>query len=312
MRNKTFGIRGFKATDDARGEFEAVVAVFGNVDLAGDRIVKGAFTASLKSWKDRGRPIPVIFSHDWNNLDAHIGHVLEAKETSEGLWVRAQLDMDDPSAAKVWRLMKRGSIAEFSFAYEVVEEKLRNGANELLQLDIIEVGPTLKGMNPATRLVGVKANATGLAAASGDGRKQAVSGSFEERRELVGAAIRGRYSDLDRYWVHIMATYEDRVIVALHGEQETSYREIAYMLTAGTCELGEERDVVLQTTVMPKSMFSPASVREQIAALSTDGKRRGPAAGVLATKAAIELMELGIDEPVTASSVARELLAAGF
>jgi hypothetical protein len=42
----------------------------------------------------------------WQNLDAHIGEVTRAKETDEGLYVKAQLDMQDPAAAKVFRLMK--------------------------------------------------------------------------------------------------------------------------------------------------------------------------------------------------------------
>lgn len=293
MKYKAAPLRGFKALDDGKGEFEAIVAVFGNVDLAGDRIVKGAFADSLKAWEAKGRPIPVVFSHLWQDLDAHIGQVAEAKETDEGLWVRAQLDMDDPAAAKVFRLMKRGTLAEFSFAYDIVEEKLQNGANELLKLEVIEVGPTLKGMNPATQLLGVKADGTARAAASPAGtRKQAVAGSFEERRELVSAAVRGRYGENDRYWVWVVATFDESAIVVIHGEDGSTYREIDYTLKDGACELGDERDVVLQTVVIPKARAAaappPATPEDR-----RGGKGQEPAGRTHAARAAFELLEMG-------------------
>lgn len=155
---KTYEGAEFKALDRDKGTFEAIVSVFGNVDLIGDRVVKGAFERNLKEWEASGDPIPVVFSHRWDDLDSHIGKVLQAEERDEGLWVKGQLDMEDEDARKVWRLMSDRRIKEFSFAYNVRRERPGDdGANELVDLDIIEVGPTLKGMNPATELLAVKA-----------------------------------------------------------------------------------------------------------------------------------------------------------
>lgn len=308
MKYKAAPLRGFKALDDGKGEFEAIVAVFGNVDLAGDRIVKGAFADSLKAWEAKGRPIPVVFSHMWQDIDAHIGEVTEAKETDEGLHVKAQLDMNDPAAAKVWRLMKRGTLAEFSFAYDVGEEKLQNGANELLQLDIIEVGPTLKGMNPATQLLTVKSlDGHQTAARSGGVKaKAAVSGSFEERRDLVAQAIQGKYGENDRYYVWVVATFDESAVAAIYSESGTTYREIEYTLKDGAVELGDERDVVLQTTIVPKGRQSPPAAKseEPGTAKSEDrasgkGKEPGtakgeePRASAFAARTAFELLEMG-------------------
>lgn len=162
---KTYPMRGFKAlTDEGEGVFEAIVAVFNNVDRAGDKILPGAFTRTLEAWEAKGRPIPVIFSHEWDNLDAHIGQVAEGKEVDEGLYVKGKLDMDEPFAQRVWKKMKAGTLAEFSFAYDVVKSNLvDNGkdaspryVNELHDLDLLEVGPCLVGMNPETELIAVK------------------------------------------------------------------------------------------------------------------------------------------------------------
>ena len=76
MIRKTYDGVYFKALDDSTGEFEAVVSVFGNVDLQGDRSMPGMFSKSLDRWRERGDPIPVIWSHDWGNPDAHIGYVM--------------------------------------------------------------------------------------------------------------------------------------------------------------------------------------------------------------------------------------------
>lgn len=157
--HKSYPLSHFKALDtEEEGTFEAIVSVFDNVDLVGDRVVKGAFEKNLKEWKESGDPIPVIFSHQWDDLDAHVGIVTEAEERDEGLYVKGQLDMDEDFAARLWKKMNRRSIKEFSFAYDIIREKTADdGANELIELKVIEVGPTLKGANPDTQLLGVKA-----------------------------------------------------------------------------------------------------------------------------------------------------------
>jgi len=167
VKYKSYALHSFKALDDGQGTFEAIVAVFGNVDRGGDRIVPGAFEATLADWEAKGRPIPVIFSHDWHNLDAHVGEVLEAKELPEGLYVKGQLDLSEEFAARVWKKMRKGTLAEFSFAYDVVAQRQADEGkdaspryvNELQELELYEVGPCLVGMNPETELLGIKAGA---------------------------------------------------------------------------------------------------------------------------------------------------------
>jgi HK97 family phage prohead protease len=156
---RAFEVASFKATDGGAGEFEALVSVFGNVDHGGDRVVKGAFSKSLAQWQEKGDPIPVIWNHMWDNPEAHIGAVKaeDAVETDDGLLVKGRLDLDNPFAAQVYRLLSERRVKEFSFGYRVVDAERKNGALELNELDLFEVGPTLKGMNPATELLAVKA-----------------------------------------------------------------------------------------------------------------------------------------------------------
>lgn len=171
-QHKTAPSFGFKAlADEGEGVFEAYVSVFGNVDLAGERVVVGAFSKSLERWAASGDPIPVIFSHQWDTLEAHVGKVLVAEEHMPGdprlpaelaelggLYVKAAMDVEEDFAGRLWKRMAERRLREFSFAYDVIRAKPgAGGALDLLELDVIEVGPTLKGMNPATVLVSAKA-----------------------------------------------------------------------------------------------------------------------------------------------------------
>lgn len=160
------------------GSFEALVAVFSNVDLGGDRIIPGAFAKSLAEWKSSGDPIPVIFSHQWDNLYAHVGTVdpVDAKELLPGdaalpaelkdlggLYVKGLVDVGAAGeagafATTLFGKMKTRAIKEFSFAYDVGSARPTKDALDLIEIDLIEVGPTLKGMNPATALLGTKAH----------------------------------------------------------------------------------------------------------------------------------------------------------
>lgn len=164
-QTRAFELASFKAVDVGAGEFEALVSVFGNVDHGGDRVVKGAFAKSLAAWQEKGDPIPVIWNHMWENPEAHIGAVKaeDAVETDTGLLVKGRLDLDNPFAAQVYRLLSERRVKEFSFGYKVVNAERKERSLDLLELDLFEVGPTLKGMNPATELLAVKALADALA-----------------------------------------------------------------------------------------------------------------------------------------------------
>lgn len=155
---KTFSAE-VKAVDAEAGTFEAIVSVFGNKDLGGDVVMPGAFTDTLNEWAAKGDPIPVIWSHNWDDPFAHIGYVLEAQETEKGLWIKAQVDMDSPFAVQVHRLLKGRRVTQFSFGYFADEVKwvedpeTSRMSRELHRCTVFEVGPTLLGMNPDTELI---------------------------------------------------------------------------------------------------------------------------------------------------------------
>lgn len=160
MKHKTFELIEAKAEGDA-GQFTALASVFGNVDLVGDRMMPGSFSKTLENWRASGDPIPVILSHQWDDPMALIGKAdpRAVYESDQGLVVQGQLDMDNPVAKQVHKLMKDRLLKGWSFGYTVPQggQKMKDGVNEVTQVDLIEVGPTLKGANPEARLEAVKA-----------------------------------------------------------------------------------------------------------------------------------------------------------
>jgi len=164
-----------------KGIVTAIVSVFNNVDLGGDRMLPGAFTDTIADWQAKGDPVPVIWSHMWDDPFAHIGYVdpQDLKETEQGLEVKMQYDLDKPMAAQVFDLQKTRRVTQFSFGYyaedeDIIEDPVYGKVREVTKVQLFEVGPTLLGMNPATQL---------LEAASGlrDGKQGRVLSSKNEQ-----------------------------------------------------------------------------------------------------------------------------------
>jgi HK97 family phage prohead protease len=158
LETKTVKARVTQAKAD--GTATALVSVFGNVDLGGDRVMPGAFTRSLDEWRAKGDPIPVIWSHDWDNPESFVGwaNPADIKETDEGLVVPMQFDLDRTRAEQVHHLLKTRRVTQFSFGYfvreyEDVNDDQYGKVRELRDVELFEVGPTLLGMNPETELL---------------------------------------------------------------------------------------------------------------------------------------------------------------
>lgn len=161
--HKAFTTKAEPVDDGQRGEFTALVSAFGIKDRHGEYVDKGAFTESLAEWAAKGRNIPVIWSHEWTNPDSFIGEYTSAEETEQGLLLKGVLDVDDnPRAARIYDLMRKGRVAEFSIGggirdWEIIERPDEEPEFHLTNLDLWEAGPCFKGVNPGTELESVKA-----------------------------------------------------------------------------------------------------------------------------------------------------------
>ena len=192
----TFSVELKAVGDSAKnaGEFEAIVAVFDNVDDGGDRIHKGAFADAMKE----GYP-PIVWSHEWGTVP--IGVVQDMKETNTGLFVKGRLFVgegeDHPLARQVYTAMKseggdgRPALREFSFGYRAGEVSYPEGEEKAAPhhyrdihtiARLFEVGPTLVGMNPKTELLSVK----GACPACGGTKSQHTEDSTSDQTDQSG------------------------------------------------------------------------------------------------------------------------------
>ncbi|PKU90757.1 phage major capsid protein [Bifidobacterium pseudolongum subsp. globosum] len=152
-------------SDTGKGTFDALVSVYGVRDSQGDVIQPGAFAKSIEKWGGGENPIPVMYSHQWNDPTATIGSVTGMRETAKGLVISAQLDLDNPKGAQAYKLLKQGLIREFSVGGEesdLVREKTETGdyVTKVGNFDLWEVSLCLRGANRDTQLLSVKSDST--------------------------------------------------------------------------------------------------------------------------------------------------------
>jgi hypothetical protein len=163
--DKSFAVESVQTFGEAgSGKFEALVSVFGNVDAVKDVVMDTAFNRAVKE----SDPPPVVWSHFWNIPP--IGETLDWGPTDKGLSIKGELfvgaDDKHQYADMVYAAMKsregrKPALREFSFSYDIPDggAKMaeREGVGKVQELHelfpVHEVGPCLKGCNPATQLI---------------------------------------------------------------------------------------------------------------------------------------------------------------
>ncbi len=88
---------------DGEGNFKGYASVFGNVDLGGEVVDRGAFKKTLR---ESGGKVPILDHHD---PARQIGWNLEAREDERGLFVRGQLNLKVQDAVEKYALMKQAN-----------------------------------------------------------------------------------------------------------------------------------------------------------------------------------------------------------
>ena len=138
--------------DEEKGIVEAYVSIFDNIDLYGDKIVKGAFAESLAAKYPKG-----VWMHNW---DQPVAKTMEAREDEKGLYIKGQFNLDTQRGKEAFSDIKNGIIDEFSigfrvqeYAYEMVDgDEIR----VLKKIKLYEWSPVLAGANPDTELINAK------------------------------------------------------------------------------------------------------------------------------------------------------------
>lgn len=140
-----------KAFGDA-GSFEGYAAIFGNVDLGGDVIERGAFKQFAKNSEGK-----VVVLNQHNRRDP-IG-IAEVAEDSKGLHFKGSLVLEVPSARSAYALMRAKALNGMSIGYDVLAGGAKiteGGIRQLKALKLWEISPVTFGMNPLAGIDDVK------------------------------------------------------------------------------------------------------------------------------------------------------------
>lgn len=152
MEYKIVPLGSLKASPTGR-QFSGYASTFGNLDLAGDIVVPGAFDASLK----RRPRVPILWQH---SVEQPIGATTQMHEDSHGLHITAKLSPTS-LGADVAALLKDGAVNAMSIGYNPVltdYTKTPDGktARLLKQLDLMEVSLVSFPANEDAKVLDVK------------------------------------------------------------------------------------------------------------------------------------------------------------
>ena len=177
-----------KEIDVARGTFKGYGSTFGNVDHGNDRVIAGAFTGTLKAFKDKNQLPAMFWLHDWKQP---VGEWMSMHEDKKGLavegalWVAGNALGQAPieKSEQVRNLLNSNGPKGLSIGYEAEEfEFVTEGEDSkilvrnLKKIGLLEVSPVPYGMN-------AEATVTAAKCAS-------FSGALPERKRELETALR--------------------------------------------------------------------------------------------------------------------------
>jgi len=168
-----------KIVDAEKGIVEAIINVYGILDLGDDVSVYGM---CAKTISERGRDFRVLNSHSTRSALDAVGVCLAARElrrdelppevlakfpeATGGLWTQTQYLMETPEGKGVFQRIRAGAIKEYSIGYQAIQVEYKKiewrgeivGARFLKEIALVEYSPVVFGMNQATLTTGVKAD----------------------------------------------------------------------------------------------------------------------------------------------------------
>lgn len=156
-----------KADGAASGTLEGYASVFGNVDLGGDVINKGAFTKTLSDKLSKGA-IKLMDSHAfYEGTSAVIGVVKDAKEDETGLWFKAEFSAVQ-RAQDVRTKVLEGILNSLSIGFDIINaaDEVLNGiaVRVIKEVRLYEISVVTWGMNPEAAISAAKGLSAPLSA----------------------------------------------------------------------------------------------------------------------------------------------------
>jgi len=137
---------------DSSGRISGYGSIFGNVDSYGERVLPGAFKASLAQHAQRGSRLKMLWQH---RPDTPIGIWSRAVEDGKGLFVEGQINLKTDAGRNAYEHIAAGDVDSLSIGYrEKSAQRDREGVLDLIELDVYEVSPVTFPANRDATITG--------------------------------------------------------------------------------------------------------------------------------------------------------------
>ena len=246
----------WKASTDDSGTLEGYLAVFDNVDLGRDVIVKGAFAKTIAKVKSDG--IPLLADHV-ASVASVLGTIYDAREDTHGLYIKAKFS-SAPSAQDVRIKLIEGHLGSMSVGYEATKFEFgqRDGKTVrfLQEMKLWEGSVVVLPMNPEAIVSRVKSLAGVLddAARASLAADLASKATSNETRDQLNELVREAYG-ADKVDVWIRDFDESKVWFTEMSADEAGIFEQTYETDSGggLSLIGERVKVRPVTSYVPDS-----------------------------------------------------------
>jgi HK97 family phage prohead protease len=150
-----------KGNDGNFGIIKGYASTFGNIDLGGDIVERGAFVKCLEKYAREGKNIPMYFQHSHMDI---IGGFDPRKtyEDEKGLYFgEGKINLDVTRGRDVYALAKQKVLCEMSIGYMVNDAEFEPSEDgyinrRLKEVDVKEISVVANPMNPLARMTDVK------------------------------------------------------------------------------------------------------------------------------------------------------------
>lgn len=198
-----------KATNDSQGIVEGYLNAIGNIDYGLDRTLSGAFKRTLNNAYERKKAVgddflwPYLWNHSYDLVPP--GGIFDASEDKNGLYIKAQLNLEYDLARNMYTSFKMGTLKKQSMGYiahqwEYIKEDGQMVRN-LIEVEVLEGSGVVFPMNDLADITGVKRSQSGLYVPrpywpgyqfeeeeKGTSRKQATSGDTASADAMTAMA----------------------------------------------------------------------------------------------------------------------------
>ena len=135
------------------GEFGGLASVFGETDMMGDQVQRGAFAKSLAAQKRAHRMPLMLWMHD---LTAPIGKWVSIRETAQGLAVHGRLLLDTIKGREAYSMLKEKVVDGLSIGFRTIASQRIKTGRLLTELDLAEISLVALPALASARVVTVK------------------------------------------------------------------------------------------------------------------------------------------------------------